>query len=142
MMLPFSNPGDIDKLNRISEKLMMEIVEKQMGKLPEIGMEDLPKQTSIEDYFTVDYSKGLIVKSLNKEKYVTATEDQYLKAMREAAAMGIPMTATYIINLPAPAKKAEGKNIKISKDNKQITVKVSIDNFFDDPAKFEFRIEY
>jgi len=142
MILPFKSPADIDKLNKISEKLMQEAMEKQLGKMPEMGMEDIPDQTHIDDYFTITYSKGHISKELHAEKYKNAEKDEYLKGMKEAAAMGIPMTATYVFHLPSPAKKVEGKNVKISQDGKQVTLKASIEDFFDDPAKFTFRIEY
>jgi hypothetical protein len=105
-------------------------------------MEDMPTPTSIEDYFTTSFSKGLLLKKLNKEKYAGADKDEYLKGMKESAGMGMPMTTTYIINLPRPAKKVEGKNVKLSDDKKKVTVATDIDDFFDDPSKFEFRIEY
>ena len=142
MILPFSNPGDISKLNKISEKLMEEAMDKQIGKMPEMSPEEMPEQSSLDDYFKIIYSKGLVTKYIDKEKYANAANDEYLKAIKEASAMGIPVTTTYIINLPVPAKKVEGKNVKVSKDKKQVTVKANIDDFFDDPEKFEFKIEY
>jgi hypothetical protein len=142
MILPFAKPGDIAKLNKISDKLMDEAMDKQLGKMPEMGTEEMPEQSSLDDYFNITYSKGLITRSLDKEKYANAANDEYLKAIKEASAMGIPMVTTYIFNLPVPAKKVEGKNVKVSKDNKQVTVKANIEDFFDDPGKFEFKIEY
>jgi hypothetical protein len=105
-------------------------------------MEDMPSPTSIEDYFTTSFSKGLLIKTLNKEKYAGVQNDEYLKGMKESAGMGMPMTTTYIINLPRPAKKTEGKNVKLSDDKKKVTIETDIDDFFDDPSKLEFRIEY
>ena len=144
--LPFSSVSQIETLDKLSRKVGLHSLEEKMGSLGEDGkmpgMDEMPKSSSIEDYFVITFSNGLFVKSLNKEKYAEAANDEYLKMMKEGAAMGLSMENTYIINLPAPAKKVEGKNVKMSKDNKQVTVKADIDDFFDDPSKFEFRIEY
>ena len=56
--------------------------------------------------------------------------------------MGSPVTVNYVVNLPKKAKKVEGKAAKLSKDKKKLTVSVTSDDFFNDPSKFEYRIEY
>lgn len=55
--------------------------------------------------------------------------------------MGIG-NSTLIINLPKPAKKTEGKNVKLSDDKKKVTITSSAEDFFDDAAGLEFKIEY
>jgi len=139
---PFTSPVEIKKYNQLTDKVMEEVLRNQLGDSPVPGMEEMPSPTSIDDYFTLSFSKGLLVKTLNKEKYADAANDKYLNGMKESAGMGMPMTTTYIINLPRPAKKAEGKNVKLSADKKKVTIETDIDDFFDDTAKFEFRIEY
>jgi hypothetical protein len=84
----------------------------------------------------------LISKTLNIEKYAGASGDESMKALKQMSGMGSPITSNYIINLPRPAKKAEGKAIKLSADKKKATLTVTSDDFFDDPSKFEYRIEY
>ena len=91
---------------------------------------------------TVNFSNGVIAKTLNKEKYAKAGDDEYLKGVKEAAGMGLSMKANYIINLPRPAKKAEGAGVTLSADRKRVTISVGIDDFFDEPSKLEFKIEY
>jgi hypothetical protein len=139
---PFTSPVEIKKYNQLTDKVMGDVLKNQLGDSPVPGMEEMPSPTSIDDYFTLSFSKGLLVKTLNKEKYADAANDKYLNGMKESAGMGMPMTTTYIINLPRPAKKAEGKNVKLSADKKKVTIETDIDDFFDDTAKFEFRIEY
>ena len=139
---PFKSPSEIKKYNELTNKVMGQTLKEQLGDSPIPGMEDMPEPTSVEDYFTMSFSKGLLVKKLNKEKYAGVENDKYLKGMKESAGMGMPMTTTYIINLPRPAKKTEGKGIKLSPDKKKVTIESDIDDFFDDPAKIEFRIEY
>jgi hypothetical protein len=65
-----------------------------------------------------------------------------MQAMKEMAGQGMPINTTLIFNLPRPAKKAEGKNVKLSADKKKVTITSSIDDFFDDVTKLEFKIEY
>jgi hypothetical protein len=142
LRFPFTSPNEIKKYNQLTTKVMGQTLKDQIGNSTMPGMEDMPTPTSIEDYFTTSFSKGLLLKKLNKEKYAGADKDEYLKGMKESAGMGMPMTTTYIINLPRPAKKVEGKNVKLSDDKKKVTVATDIDDFFDDPSKFEFRIEY
>jgi len=136
----FASPAEIVKCTMLTAKIMTNAMKGQMADIP--GMGDMPPASSFDDYFITSFSKGVLVKTLNKEKYAGAENDEYLKSLKEAAGMGIPVTSEYIINLPHPAKKAEGKNVKLSEDKKTVTIKADIDDFFDDPAKMEFRIEY
>ena len=65
-----------------------------------------------------------------------------MKSLQQMSSMGSPITANYVINLPRPAKKAEGKALKLSEDKKKVTISVTSDDFFETPSKFEYRIEY
>jgi hypothetical protein len=143
MNFPFTKTSQVATMNRLSSKLMQDAIADQLG--DDQAMNPMGEKTTIssfDDYYISEFSNGLLVRSLNKEKYALAPEDKYLKSLREASSMGMPLTATYIINLPRPAKKAEGKGILLSEDRKKVTVKADIDDFFIDPAKLEYRIEY
>jgi hypothetical protein len=143
-VFPFSSPSEIGAINKLSGKIMMETMKGQAGAGASgaLGGQEMPQFSSFDDYYTMSFSKGSLTKKLNKEKYATAADDQYLKSLKEAAGMGLAMKVTYIMNLPKPAKKAEGKGIKLSEDKKKVTIEADIDDFFDDPSKLEFNIEY
>ncbi len=136
----FSSPTEIAKCNILTTKIMGNALKGQLAEIP--GMGDAPEASSFDDYFTTSFSKGSIVKTLNKEKFAGAQNDEYLKSLKEVEGMGIPVTTSYVINLPSPATKVEGKNAKLSNDKKTVTIKADINDFFDEPAKMEFRIEY
>lgn len=143
---PFSNPGQISKLDQISAKAMQDAVKKQMPAEGDSAMAGMPgagdlPQGSIEDYFTTTYSKGIIEKKLIQEKYDSVGSDENMKALKEMTAMGVGNN-TLIINLPRPAKKAEGKNVTLSDDKKKVTIAARAEDFFDDATQLEFRIEY
>ena len=141
---PFSNAGQISKLDQVSAKVMQQAMKKQAGGAegaPPIPDDDMPKG-SMDDYFTTTYEKGIIEKKHIPEKYATVGEDKSMQALKEMAGQGMPMNTTLIFNLPKPAKKAEGKNVKLSEDKKKVTITSSIDDFFDDITKLEFKIEY
>lgn len=145
LQFPFANSAQIKKLDEVSEKVMKQAMQKQAteGKddAPPIPDDQMPK-ASVDDYFTVTYDKGLIERKHIPEKYATVGEDQGMQALKEVAGQGMPINTTLIFNLPKPAKKAEGKNLKLSEDKKKVTITSSIDDFFDDVTKLEFRIEY
>lgn len=141
--LPFSSVSEIQSCNKLSGKILAETMKSQMGAgMPMGGGDEMPEATSIDDYYTYEFSNGELKKKLNKEKYASAADDEFLKGMKEAGGMGLEMKANYIINLPRPAKEAEGKGIKLSDDKKKITISVSLDDFFEDPSLLEFKIKY
>ena len=140
---PFKNYKDALRFNKLSAKVLGNTMKGMMGEEGAASqLDQMPEVTSFDDYYDVEMEKGEIKKSLNKAKFANAQNDEYLKGLKETAGMGIPVTATYIINLPKPATKVEGKTAKLSEDKKQVTIKVDIDDFFDDPEKLEFKIKY
>ncbi len=148
---PFTDASQLAKLDKLSGKVVQQAIKKQMAagkgeegeKEENSGMpsaDDMP-EGSIDDYFITTYSKGVIERKLDKEKYANVENDEAMKALQEMSAMGAGNT-TLIFNLPSPAKKAEGKNVKLSEDKMKVTVISSTDDFFDNATDMEFRIEY
>ncbi len=143
MAFPFASPADIPAYNKLSGKIMAETMKGKSGEMGAGGGADqMPEPSSIDDYYTYDYSNGELKRKLNKEKFATVESDEYLKGIKEASGMGLVMKANYVINLPRPAKEVEGKGIKLSDDKKKVTISVGIDDFFDNPALLEFKIKY
>jgi hypothetical protein len=97
---------------------------------------------NLDQYYTSVYEKGKFTRKLNKEKYATVSDDKMLKSMQEMAQMGMTVNMKTVINLPKPAKKAEGKGVKLSQDKKKITMEGTLDDFFEDGSYFEYNIEY
>lgn len=139
---PFKSTASISICDKLSGKMIGEALKGQamMGGSMESG--DSPKMSGFDDYFKIVYSNGKIEKTLIKEKYEKVGEDEMMSSMKEGSAMGLGMKANYIINLPRPATRAEGKGITLSEDKKKVTIAVDMDDFFDEPAKFEYLIEY
>lgn len=140
---PFSSISQIAATGKVAGKMMTSIIKDKAGEgAAALGGQGMPEISSFDDYYTVTYKKGVFTKTLNKEKYASVADDEYLKMVKGAASAGLTLKAIYIINLPSPAKKAEGKGIKLSDDKKKITIEADIDDFFDDPSKLEYNIEY
>jgi hypothetical protein len=143
--LPFKKISDIPMLKEAMPRVSEAIIKKLPGteQMP-AGMSggDSSKIKTFDDYYDVTMTDKLISKTLNKEKYAAASDDESMKALKQMSGMGSPITSNYIINLPRPARKVEGKAIKLSGDKKKATLMVTSDDFFDDPSKFEYRIEY
>lgn len=142
MSFSFSTMNDIQKFNKLSGKMMMESLKGQMPAEMPMGDEGMPEPSSFDDYYTLEFSNGELQKKLNKEKYANVESDEYLNGLKQAGAMGLPVVSTFIINLPRPAEKAEGKNVKLSEDKKKVTITSSMDDFYDNPESLEFKIKY
>jgi hypothetical protein len=142
MSFSFSTLNDIQKFNKLSGKMMMESLKGQMPAEMPMGDEGMPEPSSFDDYYTLEFSNGELQKKLNKEKYTNVESDEYLNGLKQAGAMGLPVVSTFIINLPRPAEKAEGKNVKLSEDKKKVTITSSMDDFYDNPESLEFKIKY
>ncbi len=142
---PFSNGGQISKLEQLSAKVMQDAMKKKVEEggegTPSIPDDEMPKGT-MDDYFIITYKKGLVEKKHNPEKYATVSDDKSMQALKEMGGQGMPMNTIIIFNFPNPVKKATGKNIILSADKKKVTITNSIDDFFDDVSKLEFKIEY
>jgi hypothetical protein len=145
LQFPFTQANQISKLDQLSAKVTEQAMKKQMdGKsetAPPMDSDEMPRM-STDDYFTITYAKGLIEKKHIPEKYAKIGEDKGMQSLKEMAGEGMPMNTTLIYNLPKPAKKVEGKNAKLSEDKKKVTITNSVEDFFDDVTKLEFRIEY
>jgi len=140
--MPFDNYGQAALVQPLSGKLLGDAARRQLGdKLP-TGGRQMPSPSSFEDYYDLSISSGSIKRTLNKERYARAESDEFLKAMRELSGMGLSMKSTYVINLPRPATKTEGKSLKLSEDKKRVTLNVDIDDFFDEPEKLQYLIEF
>jgi hypothetical protein len=144
-IFPFQKLSDIQMLGaampKVSEAMSKKLTSgEQMP--PGLGTGEKPQIKAFDDFFDVNFTENLISKTLNKTKYATASDDQYMQSLKQMSGMGSPINVNYIINLPRPAKKAEGKALKLSDDKKKVTISVTSDDFFEDPSKFEYRIEY
>jgi hypothetical protein len=155
---PFSNIAEIAPIQSILKKAKDDVIENTMTKL--MGEEGDKKNdgflggdeedsdqkegmgANLDQYYTTLYAKGKFSRKLNKEKYANVSDDKTLKSMQEMAQMGMAVNMKTVINLPKPAKKAEGKGVKLSEDKKKITIEGSLDDFFEDGSYFEYNIEY
>ncbi len=140
MTFPFSSPDQIPAYNKMSGKIMADVLKERAGENMPAG--EMPEPSSIDDYYTYEFSNGELKRKLNKEKYATVESDEYLKSMQQGSSMGLVMKANYIINLPRPAKEVEGKGAKLSEDKKKVTITADLDDFFADPSLLEFKIKY
>jgi len=155
---PFSNTSEIALIQSVLKKAKDDVIENTMTKL--MGEEANKKNdgllggdeedneqkeemgANLDQYYTNVYEKGKFSRKLNKEKYAKVEDDKTLKSMQEMAQMGMSVNMKTVINLPKPAKKAEGKGVKLSEDKKKITIEGSLDDFFEDGSYFEYNIEY
>jgi hypothetical protein len=149
--IPFKKTEDVKDLKKALPKVAGEALTKmgtgdkkanEMDLPPGMDAEDMPKPKNFDDFFDINMTSHSISKQLNKESYATVETDKMMQAVQQMNSMGAPMTLNYVFNLPRPAKSTEGKGLKLSADKKKVSLTVTSEDFFDDPKKFEFKIEY
>lgn len=152
--VPFKKIGDVEKINQAMQKevngkfldnAMKEAMKENKGFGDSSMMntqQGAPKMSLPENYFTLTCKDGMIGRSINKEKMKTLAEDETLSQMKQMSSMGAPLKTSLVINLPRPAKKVEGKNVQLSADKKKLTVENELNDLFDDPSLYEFKVEY
>ena len=154
--IPFLKTSDIPAINEAVGKSMGKVMQGMFEKIvpedkkgemkaAEDNMQDMENQKgtpSISSYFGTFYEKNKITKKLDKERIAKMSEDESLKSMKEMSQMGMVMNLKTVINLPRPAKKATGKGITLSDDKKTVIIDGTLEDFFEDPSKFEYEIEY
>ena len=142
ILYPFKSTSEIAALNKLTSKVMSNAMDKQLSGSENPMLDNAPQPSSMDDYFNLAFTKGAVTRTLNKEKYVNANNDEYLKGLLESSNFGVPMKSSLVINLPKAAKNVTGKNVQLSADKKKVTVQTTIEDFFDSPDKLEFKIEY
>lgn len=143
LSFPFTKPAEIGAFNKLSTKILAGATKNMVGEgMPEGGAEEMPEPSSLDDYYTMDFNNGLLIKKLDAEKYAEVDKDKFLTEMKGAGDMGVEMKNIYIIHLPRPAIKAEGSRVELSEDKLTVTIKAGINDFFSDPKLLEFHIEY
>ena len=151
--IPFKKIGDVENINTAMQKDVngkfldnaMKEAMKQSGKMDSSmlgAQQQTPPLSLPENYFILTCKDGVITRTADKTKLATLDQDEMINQMKQMSAMGAPLKTNFVINLPKPAKKVEGKNVKLSDDKKQVTVSNELNDLFDDPALFEFKIEY
>ncbi len=140
---PIKSLDQVQEINSLSSKVLADAIKNQAGNgAAALGGQEMPKISSMDEYFITSFSPGLIEKKLNKEKYAGVDNDEFLTSMKQTSSMGLVVKNTYIYNLPRPVTKAEGKGVTLSADKKKVIIEADITDFFDEPGKFEYRIEY
>ena len=98
--------------------------------------------SSVNDYYITEYQNGKLSRKVNKAKLANLENDKGMSSLKEMSGMGVNPNMKTVIKLPKPAKKAEGKGIKLSDDKKTITIESTMDDFFEDASLLEYEIEY
>ncbi len=140
---PFKSTAELSNVNKITNILSNKASMNALGAggADQEGPMDLP-EGGIDDYYDMKFTANSISKVLKADKYAKKGDDQGVQTMEELAGQGMVPTTTFILRLPRPATKVEGKGIKVSEDKKTITINESVEDFIEDGKSLEFHIEY
>jgi hypothetical protein len=109
---PFEKLSEVELLKEILPKLSVSALKKLPGgdQMPAGAADtDSSKIKTFDNFFDDTISKKLISKTLNKTKYATAADDEFMKSLQQMSGMGSPIRVNYIINLPRPARRVEAR---------------------------------
>jgi hypothetical protein len=153
LSFPFSNVNDIGDIDRLNSTVLTDFIKNQMdekkgskenplagmGELGDKMGKDMPN-VSVDEYYTIKTSSGVIERKLDQAKFDKMPEDEK-EGRKQMGSMGAG-SSTLVINLPKPVKKTTGKNITISEDKKKVTIVSDAEDFMTTPKDLEFKIEY
>ena len=149
---PYTQPSDIPLVYDILKKVKGKTISQQAASmLPDDGsaasqmnngLGDENMAPDLDYFFDITTENGKLTRKVNAERYAKAKEDKDIAGLKDLGQMGTPVTSKIVFNLPRPATKAEGKGVTLSDDKMKVTIEATIDEFFDDPSKFEYVIEY
>jgi len=144
LLIPFAAVAEIPVINAASGKIFSDEIEKKLKQEEknDVTKTEDSKLSSMDAYFIMEYEPGSIKCKLDSEKYKEVESDEFLKGIKEASAMGVPMKTKYIFNFPRPVEEVEGDVVKLSEDKMKATIEFDIDDFFDNPGKLEYKIKY
>lgn len=152
----FDQPGDIVHIGNILKKIRKKSLENQLDAfLPadETASVELPvgdemmkgnneDSPEIDEYFELAIENGKISRKVNADKYSKANDDPGMNSLREMSQLGMAMKMRTVIHLPRPAKNIDAKKAMVSDDKKKITIEGTIDDFLEDPSRFEYLVEF
>ncbi|NCT75278.1 MAG: hypothetical protein GXC78_12145 [Chitinophagaceae bacterium] len=156
ILAPFKNTEELQEINQImSSKEFDQVFDKAMsntelgkseGDQPESKRENDNIFGSIfPDYFTCNYSKGLISCVLNKEKYDAAmAEMKKTLDLEDEMAQSMFGSSSFVnrIKLPNKAKEIKGSSLTASSDGLVLEQKGSLLDIYQHPEKYVYTVRY
>lgn len=156
VLAPFKNTDELQEINRImSSKEFDQVFDKAMSKT-ELGKPDEEQPESkrendnifgsiFPNYFTCNYSKGLISCVLDKEKYDAAMADMKKTLdLEDEMAQSMFGSASFVnrIKLPNKAKEVKGSSLTTSADGLVLEQKGSLLDIYQHPEKYVYTVRY
>lgn len=143
MKYPYKDINDVQKIIKLSQSgnnFMGKAL--QSKDAPRMDIQPQQAMPDFNNIYDITFRKGLIEKKINEDKLKQFQENEQYNQMKQALAMVSEASINTVIHLPAPAKKAEGSNLKLSDDKKTVTIKSSLTELFDNPSMLSYKIEY
>ncbi len=159
---PFKHPGEVNEIMAVLQKWdNVNVMSETMKGLgpdssagADMGMEEMGSGKNslgdmTKDYFITKWENGKLSKKLDEEKYKELSKDEGLNSFKQMGDMAPgggdileKITVVTKFALPRPAKKVEGKNVKLSDDKKTVTISCPVSDIYTNPKNFEYKIEY
>jgi hypothetical protein len=95
-------------------------------------------------FYDLKAEKGMLTRTINKEKYDLAIKEGKMDQMKQMASMGADMDIKMntIVKLPSRAKKLTGAKAELSSDKKTVLIKATVTEMYEHPERYEFSVKY
>ncbi len=143
MHFPFAKISDVTKLMQFSQSSGGGgVMENVLKGAPMASEGDQGKMPDLNSYYDMVVTSNVIERKLNKEKYAALQQNEQAKGVQQAGDMLESIKFNTVIHLPRPAKNVSGTHAKLSADKKTLTLKGTLQDLFQSPEAFSYRIEY
>lgn len=142
MRFPFAKIGDVTKLMQFSQSGGGNVMDNMLKGAPVAGNGGGEKMPDLNSYYDMVVTGNVIERKLNGEKYAAMQQGEQVKGMQQAGDMLESIKYNTVIHLPRPAKSIKGTHAQLSADKKTLTLKGTLQDLFQDPEAFSYRIEY
>lgn len=138
---PFTQLADIEKIMQLSGKGNGgNAVNKMFGGGESAGSNE--KMPEINSSFNMVVKEGLLVRTINKEKYKLSLSDETLGSFAKDKKLAESIKLNTVIHLPKAVKKLTGTKATLSADKKTVTIKATLATYYNEPQTLDYRIEY
>lgn len=142
MRFPFVKLGDVTMLMQLTQMGGGNVMDNMLKGAPVAGDGGGEKMPDLNSYYDMVVSGNVIERKLNKEKYKALQNNEQTKGMQQAGDMLESIKYNTVIHLPRPAKNMTGTQAQLSADKKTLTLKGTLQDLFQNPEAFSYRIEY
>lgn len=109
---------------------------------PSADTKQVPDMLDLNSIYDVTVQNGLISRKMNMERYNAMKQNPEITQLQQVGSAGLEIIYSTVIKLPVPVKKFDNKLMQVSDDKQTVGFRYNLLDIFNEPAKFDYTIEY